>query len=338
MASNTTVLEKEEIENTPTLIPLKRLFENFKSQGKLIYNSDPKLGAMCVLDRQLAKYLEVDHFTKDDTTDKPSGFQRKHTRSRNDIIARDSNKGAFLPPIVVANVDGKLLVVDGQHRLRAIEFNEFQHTVWVNIVEMNYEQAKKSFIEINTKNKKVDLNHILEVDAHPTTKKIRRIASALGVDSDNTVSKRQVMYCLMGITNSSSYPHLIEGTIDPKDFELVEMFLREWVKDDRWHNPTRSIFSHNSVLKLVCKFCKRYEDFSNEKPIDWINRFKEAQFGKFDIFNKAGILAKLAGVSQGNQMQMRDFLLEKVFKRTLWRQEIEEKQEARSKQKLKLAD
>ena len=164
--------------------------------------------------------------------DERFGFQRRLMQNKVNAMVRAFEKGVVCPPIVVADVNGALVVVDGQHRLWARRLSSFHLPAY--IVKMSMAEANKNFIAINSEQTKVSRMWRLTVALDRRSRKIRELA----------LKFKTSVTCIDNLGPGLYY-----------DFGLMEQILDIWSADKRWTDSSQ-FYNRPGVLKMIGTLCR----------------------------------------------------------------------------------
>ena len=220
-------------------------------------------------------------------------FQRALDTRRTPEIVRSITHGMFIPPVTLAEIDGDLFILDGQHRLEARKRVPFP--LYAVIVPMNYKEATRNFVVSNTTQARVSLQHRLKVDTTEAVAEIRKIAVEIGCTS------HQVYSVLAGLANTYS-DILKHGLVHQKDMELAKKLLSVWSTDSRWGTGRKTVYDSPGILRTLGRFAGKAKD-----PIKMARKLQELDF------SKVGTIGKHCGSSWTAQNTMREFIIEKLF-------------------------
>lgn len=199
---------------------------------------------------------------------KDGGFQRQLTDGRLRSISENLGNGLISPAIMVADVDGQLIVIDGQHRLEAWRRKSFPLTA--HIVKMSYNDAISNFINHNTKSKRVSRLHILNVDPRTFAKKVRLLAAKYNA------TLTQVYHICYGLNSG----HAAEQNADGINWDKVETILSIWSDDKRW-KTRRTTYVKPGIMQMLGSLCK-----TSGNPGKLVSRLKNMKFGAQSFMNR----------------------------------------------------
>lgn len=225
--------------------------------------------------------------------DGKNGFQRKLDESRAKSMADAFSNGDHCPDILVADVDGRLLIIDGQHRHMARGYRPFY--ISAKIIPMTMEKAAHTFILMNSTGKRVPLSLRLSVSQDDASVRIRDISKTVGCS---------IPFAYRAILGSSGKTWLPVGSsVTNKESAMAAFVSYLWLK-----NKTKpgGIYERPSTVQAVCALVRGME---NSKAAPLVERIiRKANF------RKDGALAARCGTSGASQKFMRDYLM-----RVAWR-------------------
>lgn len=231
---------------------------------------------------------------------KPS-YQRPINPDRIPEIKTAVAGGVWVPPVTLAETDGELYIMDGQHRLEARRQMDFE--LLAVIVPMSRDVAIKNFLITNTSSRKVSLKHRLSVDPSEPARKVRDLAKEF------EASPQQVYAVLSGLfgINGSDYNSVISRDSKGTAFNLEKTreFLAYWTKDTRWNGGGKTIYDKPMVLRLVSNLASREKD--------WMGAVRKMRNG-LDFTMESTLGRKRSGHGSGIVTRnMRDFIMEQFF-------------------------
>jgi hypothetical protein len=161
------------------------------------------------------------------------GYQRSLSLTRVANIREDLKKRGVktsdYPEIVIANINGKLQCVDGQHRLMG--HIEAGVCVFAHIQSMTQAEAVQRFVRDNALAKPLKRKDLIAASNNPLATQIRAIAK--GFD----MSQMQAAAFVSGLINKSTLPIHDPGfELDERQQHAVTTALNIWTKDKRWRN------------------------------------------------------------------------------------------------------
>lgn len=239
----------------------------------------PKGLRMVMLTESIANDITVLRYGKDN-----DGFQRKRDLQKVAEIVQAVKDGVVIPPIVVYNIDGKLAVGDGQHRLEAWR-GDYKFPLYALFVDRTTKEAARDFCVLNGTARRVGLRLRLSVDTAPYALAARAMAERHQADV------RQVHNLLDGIRPGvrGKYP-----AATASDWRMANGVLAEWKNDVKW-NSKSSIYSKPGVLKMVGYFVRK-SPWSQEQTIRALKRLN---------YSKDSSLANHYGAAASSQNRMR---------------------------------
>lgn len=223
------------------------------------------------------------------------GFQRKLDRKRLPEMVEVLGGGAHCPPISIAVVNGKYLLIDGQHRLEAWRVKAFPLKATVARMA-SLDEAATAFINLNREQKKVTLQHILTVSGGDYAVRVRRMAA------ECKVSLAHVHNLMAGITDRKDP---LKADVTEAHWGLAAKVMAAWMRNRRWGNEA-SVYSNVGVLRLVGHFCGK------AKAVE--STIKDLQ--SLD-YSKAGPLGRVEGSSWGAQQKMKAVFFKYLAERVL---------------------
>lgn len=200
--------------------------------------------------------------------DSKNGFQRELHHGRASVIARAAKEGTFIPPIFVAELpDKRLILIDGQHRLQAYKLSKFPLKAIV-FSEKTVKDAASQFIDTNTHAVRVSLGFRLNVDPGPDARWMRDLAAKY------ETNPRVIYNTVVGIVGKH---HFNSGgrRVNKHGRELAERIFEDWCSDKRW-NDRAYVYSSIAVLKMVGTLAGEstnpHEVIKFMKGLDWERR------------------------------------------------------------------
>lgn len=244
----------------------------------------PSLQRVVVMTEALAAKLEVPRLK--DTKD---GFQRNLRGNAECVrMANLFATGIDCPPIMVNDIGGRLVVMDGQHRLHAWTLKHFPMFVVITKKE-SIKDSAKSFVAVNGTSVRVSLIHRLRVDPSHYAQKIRALCEKYNLHITQASS------LMIGIIGQGTYYHNPCQATE-EQFSLADTVLTHWVASDMWGKKAY-VYSWPAVLKMVGALCSK-----SSKPHVVINKLRKLNY------SKVGGLAARAGSSGASQRRMREFV------------------------------
>lgn len=240
--------------------------------------------------KELANKVEVMR-----AADTRGGFQRKLDSKRLPEMTRVLGGGAHCPPIAVAVVGGKWILIDGQHRLEAWKMKAFPLKATVTHMS-TVDDAAKAFINLNREQKKVPLQHILSVSNDDYPVRVRRMTE------DCKVTLAHIHNLMCGITGRKDP---LKADVTEAHWALAAKVMSVWMKNRRWGNPT-SVYSNVGVLRMAGHFAGK------TKTPDTVLRDMQSM-----DYSTGGPLGRVEGSSWSAQAKMQavffKYLAEKVI-------------------------
>lgn len=195
----------------------------------------------------------------DDPNCDEGGFQRGLSAKKVNQIAEYAKRGIVFGPPLVADIDGVLYYVDGQHR------GSGQMTAGVSfkalVVKMTWRQAMDNFIIHNSTATSAPRRHCLGISRAPSGIKIKRLARKTGVDRDSVDAV--VAGLLKGISSRGANLHP-GGDFDDNVLHRAEAILDLWSKGALWKaDATKGEpeywYSHQGVFKALAALSRQKE-------------------------------------------------------------------------------
>lgn len=223
------------------------------------------------------------------------GFQRQLQGERLQKISEHVKSGGFCPPITVASIKGRYILIDGQHRLEAWRLRHY--TLMANVTEFVSEgEAADAFVDINAEAKRVSLAHVLSVSSGEYATSVREMAEKFDV------SIRVVHNLIGGIVNKQN---AIKFPVTVHHWELARKVLAVWTIQKRWGMPN-NVFAHAGVLRLVGYFAARASNTESMLK-DMLNL----------DYGRQSHIGRMTGSSFNSQKEMRQFVYESIAKRVI---------------------
>lgn len=239
-------------------------------------------GEMIKMTDEMAKKIEVSRHGEE--TD---GWQRKLSYSRAKAIANVAQENYIIPPIVLLKTDGRLLVLDGQHRLEGWKIAKYD--LWAYVLSATKAQAVDNFIIMNTRQRRISMKHRLTIDRNPLIGRLRALADK------HKVTYSQALAVISGVLGGQWRLYTVRDSgnmhgrkPEEADFRMADNILSIWANDDRWkenavHDGYRKIGAIFAVAYICGKMPEKYEQ--TVELLKGIN------------FKKAGTIAKFIGTS-----------------------------------------
>lgn len=226
---------------------------------------------------------------------KDGGFQRPLRTQRLGVIAKEMSEGSICPPITVAHVGDKFILVDGQHRLEAWKLQNFPLKAMVYAMKSE-DEANEAFITMNRERVRVSRTHVIKVSTEDVAVRTREMAEKF------KVTNQHVFQLLCGIANVKD-PFRADITED--HWKLLLKTLMFWSGQRRWGRED-NCFSRPGVLMMVGYFVGK------SSSVDSVLR----DLSKLDYSN-SGKLSKCCGTSFSMQKQMKDIFYRAVADQVL---------------------
>lgn len=243
-----------------------------KDQGKLV-----------VISEQMLKTIKSPH------------FQRPLNLRRVPKIVNSGLQGNLIPPIVLADTNEGMYVVDGQHRLEARRKAGFDLSAIV--YKMSKDEALRAFVVINTTGTRVSLYHRLMIDPDKNAIQIRAIALKYEIPAPKVCA---VMNGMCGDSRNSvlTYPFTED------QFKLADKIILGWTTDKRWGKMDQS-YSDNNTLRLVSSIAFKAKNYV--KSLDNLKSIDYTEDSHYTKLVRSGYSGQHAA-----RQYMREYLLEKV--------------------------
>lgn len=223
------------------------------------------------------------------------GFQRPLQGGRLQEISEHMKNGGFIPPITVANIKGRYILIDGQHRLEAWRLRHYP--LMANVSDFSSEgEAADAFVDINAEAKRVSLLHVLGVSSGEYATTVREMAVKFDV------SIRVVHNLIGGILNKQN---AIKMPITIAQWDLARKVLVTWTIQKRWGMPN-NVFANAGILRLVGYFTARASN-----PESMLKDMLTLDYGR------QSPLGRMSGTSFNSQKEMRQFVYETIAKKVI---------------------
>lgn len=241
---------------------------------------------------------------------KEGGYQRNLNQRRVDEIYQDlvkRNGVSNYPEITVANVDGELQCIDGQHRLEA--HLRAKAPIHAHVFTCTRQEAVEIFVRDNYKSRPLKRQEVVAASLNPLAITIRKLAK------DFHASQIQVTNMVAGLLGKAGSGIPLEDPkfdLDERQMRAAVIVLDTWSKDARWRGITpaelpqaaRAEFSKSiersyssvSVLWALGKLAKDNVANLNKLKSD-IQYLRDADWKKSNI-NSLRELAKKTGTAQ----------------------------------------
>lgn len=226
-------------------------------------------------------------------------YQWKLNTDRIPFIKSSVTKGIYIPPIVLAAVDGELYIMDGQHRLEARKRMDFP--LHAHIVPMDKKMAARNFVVLNSAASRVSLKHRLDVDTSEFSNKTRDMAEKY------KTNPTKIYNLIIGFNRSSR--SLQQQEIGNSQWALADTILNYWTQDTRW-DSTKTIYNSKGMLQLIGRICIKSKTHKNMMDI-----LKKLRHGL--DFSVEGTLGRRDGTYGNAQKNMYNYVLEFLFKEGL---------------------
>ena len=248
-----------------------------------------------VVDSKLAEQIEIIRFGEDH-----NGFQRKLSNDRVAKMAAALSNGTVCPPILLGDLRGRLIMLDGQHRFEAWKKSIGAFTLEAKIISLiDMNQAKKLFVDLNSYQKRVGLKLRLSVDPSEYAYRLRSIAKKYQISVTDAQS------LMIGILGTWKFYVDSAAAITNSQWELADRILSCWSKDKRWLKGV-NVYSRPGVLRVVADIAVRSRNIEGT-----LNEIKGLDFS---IGSK---IARLYGGSSTSQKIMKQIIHEYIAKKTL---------------------
>lgn len=211
------------------------------------------------------------------------GFQRKLARNKVDSVKGylENTPWAVFPPVLIADVNGVLYDVDGQHRRLA--HVELKRPLVASVVKMSMEDARRNFMLHNSKATRVGQSDLIQASRNPIAQSLKKLAKRFSA-TDN-----QVRRLIAGLEGGLSTRQLNfiddDAKLDPVVMEKAISILETWTQSPLWDpknfgiRPAKAkdVYAAAGVLHLIGALAK-------ETPIKKLPKlvriFQTANFGK----------------------------------------------------------
>ena len=179
------------------------------------------------------------------------GYQRPLNLRRVDAIRDDLSKRkgpSNYPPITVANVDGELQCVDGQHRLHG--HIAAGVPVPANILSLSQNEAIDLFVRDNGTSRALRRADLVAGSRHPLAISIRQLCKTFGL------SQTQVSAAVIGILRAQALPLNTARELDEREARALGLALDLCAKDERCFGKTLGEITN---AKSRAEFAKKLE-------------------------------------------------------------------------------
>ena len=218
----------------------------------------------------------------------PKGFQRKLRPDHVRALAKAFLDGSVAPPVLVAKIGNRLVLIDGQHRIHAWLKNEFP--LYAQIVEMTLPEASDIFCA-SARGLRIPRRHILKVHSGPSYSAMRSLASEFDVEIERAAA---VTEGLLG--RAWFYKDIIE--VGP-DIARAKAILDVITKDKRWKDGT-GIIKRVGVVMFIGTLCRGKSEEDARRLCKRLLRLD---------MSKSGPIATRYGTSMAAIKKMREYAL-----------------------------
>lgn len=224
--------------------------------------------------------------------EKEGGFQRRLNENVLGKIIAAAHRGEAIPPIILAKVDTRFRLLDGQHRLEAWKQEKFPLFAQINV--MRPQKVVESFCTINGSARKVSLIHQLNVDTHAYTQKVRVMAMNFDLEpiAIHTICKQ--------LTGQRQGRQLSVGK---EQWDFISQFLTAWKGHKKW-SDNNSIYAKTGTMAMAMRMCKQAKD-----PMVMLGLIQNLNFGV------DGPLGERYGATEGHVKTMADFCLQSMMRK-----------------------
>lgn len=233
------------------------------------------------------------------------GFQRPLDSNRAKKMAKELGNGSICPPIVVGDLRGRLLLMDGQHRLEAWKISGCAFSLEAKIVPLvDLNQAKKWFCEINGTQKRVSARLRIMIDPCEYAFRCRAMGKKFDLhpmDINSVLCGVAGVYMTIGSSGGSKDVSRLTND----SWSAAERMLDCWSKDKRWAKGP-NVYRKPAVLRAVAHVAARTKDLEGT-----LNELKSMDF------SMSGKMARWQGGSHATQKMMRELIYEYVAKKVL---------------------
>ena len=243
----------------------------------------------CVkMDDRIAEMVEIRRYGEVD-----GGFQRNLNTDTLNKIIRIANKGEAIPPIVLAKIEGKYRLLDGQHCFEAWKIGKFE--LWAQVTPMRPQKAIESFCTINGTVRKLALSHQLNVDPHAYAHKVREFGIRFSITN-------VLVHAMLQMLTGQSGRQL---NISELEWKYLEEFLSFWTGDPRW-GSIKHIYSRHGTLCMVVGITRK-----SKNPIEMLKAIQKLDFGVDSP------LADRYGATKDGIRRMMRFALDSMVRKSL---------------------
>lgn len=240
------------------------------------------------IDDTISSLIEIRRYGEVD-----GGFQRKLSIEVVNKILKAVRKGETIPPILLAKIENKFRLIDGQHRYHAWLAEKYD--LWAQVNPMRPMEAVEAFCTINGTARKISLKHQLSVDPSQYAKKVREVSLKFDVEP-------RVIHAVLTDLVGGSGRHL---TVEIVEWKLLEDFLHLWSNDKRWKSKG-SIYDSYGTMLMVIRILKR-----SKNPLETIKLLKTLDY------KKEGSLGIRYGGSSSAARVMANFAVNSLIRKGL---------------------
>lgn len=246
----------------------------------------------CVrLDDKIAELIEIRRYGEVE-----GGFQRKLNTEVLSKIIKSARKEECIPPILLAKIDGRYRLLDGQHRFEAWKQEKFE--LWAQITPMRPPKAVETFCTVNGTARKLQLGHQLAVDPSGYAKKLREVAASFEYE----IEPRIIHATLQEFTGQNKGRTLV---IEDKTWEFIRDMFKVWKNDKRW-GTKGSIYSSYGTFIMLSHVMKH-----SKNPVETLEKLKKLDY------SKEGSLGIRYGGSTSAARKMAKFAMTSLMRRGL---------------------
>lgn len=222
-------------------------------------------------------------------------FNRRLRGEKVKAIGEAVEQGLIMPPIIVYKADGKLHIIDGQHRYAARLKKEFPLSVV--ILDIPKKQAIRNFLAMNSEGARVPLSHRLKVDP-------REMATFVRAMCQKYTARIGSVYNLMKGLKVKYGASVVNATFSKDEYALAEKILDQWSNDPRW-TDRKETYWKPPIMQTVGRLCAEKKETGGSVDV-LIKRLKG-----FD-YRIGGEISKMAAAGFASQKMLANYLYKSI--------------------------